>query len=96
VPSGARPVHKTVKVSDDFYAPGKLTVPKGSTIKWTWPYGNTNTHDVKLAKGPRSAKKFWSDPAAQGFTFTRKLTVAGTYRIVCTLHQTMKMTIVVK
>jgi plastocyanin len=92
----SKSVKRSITVSDDYYAPAKVTVPRGSTIKWVWPYGNQNTHDVKLAKRPKGAKRFQSEPAAAGFSFSRRLTVPGTYRIVCTLHQAMTMTVVVR
>ena len=41
-------------------------------------------------------KKFHSEAAATDFSFRRKLTVPGKYKIVCTLHEEMKMTIRVK
>ena len=97
VPATVRkPQKKKVIVADDYYGPAKLTVNRGSTVTWVWPYDNGDTHDVKTAKRPKGAKFFHSQPAASGFRFTRKLTVPGTYRIVCTLHVTMKMTITVR
>ena len=41
-------------------------------------------------------KKFASEAAATDYSFKRKLTVAGTYKIVCTLHHEMRMTIKVR
>lgn len=97
VPTLSTPQKKKVLVADNYFGPAKLTVNRGSTIKWVWPYDNGNTHDVKLSKKhPVGAKTFHSEPATAGFSYTRKLTVPGTYLIVCTLHTTMKMTIVVR
>jgi len=53
-------------------------------------------HDVKLKSGPKGVKKFQSESAATDYSFKRKLTVAGTYKIVCTLHEEMTMTIKVR
>ena len=53
-------------------------------------------HDVKLKSGPQGVKKFQSEAAATDFSFRRKLKVAGKYKIVCTLHEEMKMTIRVR
>jgi plastocyanin len=86
---------KKVTVGDDFFRPAKLKVHVGTTIAWSWPATNTNTHDVKLKKGPKGAKKFWSDPAAADFSFKRKLKVKGKYSIICTFHQNMVQTITV-
>lgn len=96
VPRAATPVKRTVKIGDNFYAPIKLTVPKGSTITWKWPTDTGDTHDVHLGRGPRGVKKFESEVAAAGYSYKRKLTVAGKYHIVCTLHEEMTMDIVVR
>ena len=53
-------------------------------------------HDVKLTSGPKGAKKFHSEAASSDYSFRRRLTVPGTYKIVCTLHATMRMTIRVR
>jgi plastocyanin len=87
---------KRVQVGDDYYGPTKLTVKRGTTVKWKWLADNTNSHDVKLSKGPRGVKRFHSASAATDYTFAKKLTKKGTYRIVCTLHRTMRMTITVR
>jgi len=41
-------------------------------------------------------KKFHSEAASTDYTFKRKLKVAGKYKIVCTLHEEMRMTIRVR
>ncbi len=87
---------RTVKVSDDYYAPVKFTVKAGTKIRWVWLDGNYDTHDVRLGKRPKGVKKFKSQLAASDFTFSRKLTVPGTYHIYCSIHRTMRETIVVK
>jgi plastocyanin len=51
---------------------------------------------VSLKAGPKGVKKFRSDAAATDYSFKRKLSVPGTYKIVCTLHHEMHMTIRVK
>ena len=53
-------------------------------------------HDVKLKKGPKGAKKFHSEPAAAFFSFSASSRRRGRYRIVCTLHEEMTMTITVR
>jgi plastocyanin len=55
-----------------------------------------DVHDVKLKSGPKHVKKFHSQPAASDYSFKRKLTVVGKYRIICTLHEDMRMTIRVR
>ena len=87
---------KRVKVGDDYYGPTHLTVKQGTKVRWVWLADNGDSHDVKLVKAPRGVKKFHSASAATDYTFTRKLARKGTYKILCTLHQDMKMTIRVR
>ena len=93
--AGAPPT-KRVKVGDNYYLPDTLKVPKGTTVKWIWPDEPIDVHDVKLKRGPDGVRKFHSEPASSGYTFKKTLKKAGTYVIVCTLHEDMKMTIRVK
>lgn len=91
-----RPVHKSVKVSDDVFSPKKLTVPVNSTITWKWSSSNSDTHDVYLSKRPRGVKRFHSDPASSDFSYKRKLTRRGTYSVLCTFHEDMTQKITVR
>ena len=93
--AGAGPT-KTVTIRDDYFSPSKLTVKAGTTIKWVWPSGLTNTHSVMLDKHPRGVRPFMSDYAAGGYSFKKKLTAAGKYTFVCDLHPGMNMSVVVK
>ena len=98
----AAPVHgatkKTVTVGDNYFAPKALTVNRGTTVTWRWPRFDEagDVHDIKLASGPKGVKKFQSEAAATDYTFRRKLTVPGTYKLVCTLHHEMRMTVKVR
>jgi len=88
---------RKVSVNDNYYGPAKLTVHVGDTVDWHWSDEITDVHDVKLNSAPKGVKKFASDPLAAGDDFKRKLTKAGTYKIICTFHEEeMKMTITVK
>ena len=87
---------KVVKVGDDYFSPVKFTVKKGTRVKWKWLAGNQDSHDVRLGKRPKGVKKFHSELAASDYSFSKKLTVPGTYKIYCSLHAEMKETIVVK
>lgn len=91
-----KPVKKTVKVQDNFYSPLKLTVPVNSTITWKWPSVPGDVHDVYLGKRPDGVKRFHSDLAASDYSFKRKLKVSGTYKVICTIHEEMTMTIKVR
>jgi plastocyanin len=92
----AKPVKKTVKVRDNFFAPDSLKVPQGSKITWRWPRYPGDVHDVKLRSGPKGVKKFHSQLAASGYSYAKTLKKAGKYTFICTIHEEMKMSIRVK
>jgi plastocyanin len=89
---------KTVHIGDNYFTPTALKVKKGTTVKWAWPGFDMagDVHDVKLKSGPKHVKKFHSQPASSEYTFKRKLKVPGKYKIICTLHEGMRMTIRVR
>jgi plastocyanin len=96
-PAVARaPKPRTVTIADNYYAPAKLTVKQGTRVTWRWPEVAGDVHDVKLKTGPKGVKKFHSQPASSLYAFRRQLKTPGRYRIVCTLHEEMEMTIRVK
>jgi len=98
----AAPAHgaarKTVSIGDNYLMPGKLTVERGTTVTWRWPgYDQSgDVHDVGLAAGPKGVKRFRSQAASTGYRYSRKLTVPGTYRLNCSLHHEMRMTVTVR
>lgn len=94
--TAAAPKPRTVKINDNYYLPAKLKVKKRTKIVWRWPSEAGDVHDVKLKSGPKGVKKFHSDPASASYTFKRRLTKPGRYKIICTLHEEMKMTITVR
>ena len=89
----AKPVKKTVKVGDNFFAPDSLKVPAGSKITWRWPKFPGDVHDVKLRTGPKGVKKFHSLPVSSGYSYAKTLKTPGKYFLVCTFHEGMEMTI---
>jgi plastocyanin len=92
-----KPVKKIVDVGDYYFSPSKLTVKKDTYVIWEWPSGGGDGHDVALVKGPKGVKKFASEVFFADEKYRKKLTVPGTYKIICRLHpEQMKQTITVK
>ena len=87
LPAGAA---TSIKLKDDYFAPKSTSVSKGSTVTFRW--AGKAPHNVTVTKGP---VRFHSPTKTSG-SFSRKLTKAGTYKIVCTLHEEMRQTITVK
>jgi plastocyanin len=91
LPSAAATTTKTVAVKDDFFSPKKLTITKGSKVKWVWK--GTERHNVAVANGPSNFRFGTRKTGTKSHTFKKR----GTYSIVCTIHAPdMHMTIKVK
>ena len=78
---------KTVRVDDDVFRPGSLTINVGDTVVWRWV--GDNPHNVTVTRG---RQKFRSSTKRSG-TFSRRIRRGGRYTIVCTIHPGMDMTI---
>jgi plastocyanin len=84
--AGAR--GSTVKVGDDFFSPTEKTVSAGTKVKFNWI--GDDKHDVVKKRGPGG--DFSSGPLkGSGVLYTHKFKKAGTYKIICTIHDGMKM-----
>ena len=94
--TAAAPKPRKVTLADNFYLPAKLKVAKGTRITWKWGDEAFDVHDVKLKSGPKGVKRFHSEPGTAGYSFKRTLRKPGLYKIVCTLHEEMTMTIRVR
>ncbi len=99
VPASAGPSPtKNVRVADYSYTPHKLTITKGTKVKWSWSKKNITAHNVTLVKGPKGiVKREWkSATGSRGIKFSRTFSKVGTYHFLCTIHSFMTMTVVVK
>ena len=79
-------------VIDNFaFAPGALTVPRGTTVTWTnkddEPHTVTSDGEAKLLKSPAL-----DTDDSFSFTFDK----AGTYKYFCTIHPRMQGTVTVE
>jgi plastocyanin len=81
---------KTIKLGDNFFSPSKATVTVGTTVTFRW--SGSNTHNVTVDKGPQKFKS----PNQSAGTYTRTFLKPGTYKIVCTFHSGMNLTLKVK
>jgi len=87
---------KSVKVGDNYYVrPSgvpKVTVTKGTKVKWR--FGTGTPHTVTVKSGPA---KFNSGLKSSG-SYSKTLKKRGTYVIYCTIHgfSDQRMKLVVK
>ena len=87
LPAGAA---TSIGVKDDFFTPKTKSVSKGTTVTWRW--SGKAPHNVTVVKGP---VRFASTTKTSG-TYKKKLTRSGTYRLTCTIHPGMDMTLRVR
>jgi len=81
---------RTVKLGDNFFKPRSVSVKRGTKVVFKWT--GSAPHNVTVTSGP---KKFHSKTQTKG---SYKVTphTKGTYRIVCTIHAGMTMTLKVR
>ena len=83
--AGPASAAKTVRVDDDVFRPGSLTIKKGTTV--VWRFVGDSPHNAKVSRGPQ---KFGSPTKSSG-RYRKKLRRKGRYTIVCTIHPGMDM-----
>jgi plastocyanin len=83
------PAANSVSIVNMSFSPATLSVTVGTTVTWT---NNDNmTHTVTS-----DTTAFDSGNLTVGSKYTKVFSVAGTYEYHCTIHPTMKGSIVVK
>jgi plastocyanin len=81
---------RTVRVADNVFGPKSLSVNSGDTVRFRW-VGDAQ-HNVTRTRGPR----FSTIRNRRSGTVSRRLTRRGTYRLTCTIHPGMDMTLRVR
>ena len=91
---------KTTKLYDvaPGFAPTALTVKPGTKLVWRSEKTNTTEHTVTLdsSEAPRKAKFFDSGDIGPGKSYSRTLTVKGSYLLYCKIHGGMFQTVRVR
>ena len=79
---------KTVAVKNNAFSPTSVKIGKGGKVTWKWTQGGV-PHNVTPASGGAGSKT----SSKKGYTFAKTFTKAGTFKYVCTIHSSMKMTV---
>jgi plastocyanin len=86
---------KDVKIGDNYFVSrsndATVTISRGSSLKFLWR--GSAPHNVKKLRGPGAS---FNSPVKVGGSWTHKFTRGGTYRLVCTIHSGMKLTVKVR
>ena len=77
-----------VSVANFAYDPASVTVAVGGTVTWT--NSDSETHTVTFDGGPDCGD------IAQGASVSRTFDTAGSFGYICTIHPTMRGTVVVQ
>jgi plastocyanin len=84
---------RTIRVGNNFFVhrgrPATVRIHRGTRL--TWRFHGT-LHNVTVTRGPQH---FRSGNRSRG-SFSHRFTRRGTYRIVCTIHSGMRMTVKVR
>jgi plastocyanin len=82
----------SVNINNMMFTPSQITVTKGGTVTWTNSDSTTHTvvDDLSNAGGPASG----DIPPGQSYSFTFNKT--GSFQYHCSIHPSMRGTIVVK
>lgn len=82
---------RTVDVGDDFFDPVALKINKGARVNFNWI--GSDEHDVVKVRGP--GPFFESGPiSGTGVQFSHRFKKAGRYKLICSIHEEMRMKIV--
>ena len=77
-----------VQVSNFQFSPATINANVGDTIQWVWVSGFHTTTSTAVPDGATA----WDAPIqGSGQTFSYKLTVAGTYSYLCSVHPTLML-----
>jgi len=84
---------RTVAVGDNFFDPDKISISAGTKVAFNW-IGDKD-HNVTKVSGPGGS--FASTTTdSRGVNYEKKFKNTGKYKLVCTVHDKMKMKVKVK
>jgi plastocyanin len=86
-PVTSQPAVYDIKIQNFAFSPATLTVKVGDTVRWT--NEDTAPHAV-------SSDNFSSQTLSTGNTYEHAFQSAGTYSYICSIHPSMKGTIIVQ
>jgi plastocyanin len=77
----------TIKLLSDTFSPDHKSISAGTKVKFKWVDGK---HNIVKASGPGGAidSGIFNTP---GVNYTHKFSKSGTYKLICTIHDDMKV-----
>jgi plastocyanin len=85
----------TVNIQNFAFVPASITVPKGTTVTWVNqdPTDHTIVNDAQGSIGQGAV--FTSNPLPKGAQYSFRFDTPGTYPYHCSIHPSMKGTVIV-
>jgi len=90
-PDMANPAN-AIKINNFAFSPATLTVKAGTTVTWT----NADSAPHTVVSDAGAPAQFTSQALATGSSFPFTFTQAGTYTYHCSIHPSMKGTVIVE
>ena len=77
----------TIKLLSETFSPDKKSISAGTKVKFKWVDGK---HNIVKSKGPGGDidSGVFNTP---GVHFEKKFSKEGTYKLICTIHEIMKV-----
>jgi plastocyanin len=77
----------TIKLLSETFSPDKKSISSGTKVKFKWIDGK---HNIVKSSGPGGSidSGIFNTP---GVHYTKKFSKAGTYKLICTIHDNMKV-----
>ena len=88
VQTTAAPTFVTVTIQNFTFSPASVTVPLGSTVKWT-------NLDAAAHQISSDTQEFLGNPLSQGSSYSWTFIHRGTFPYHCAIHPSMKGTVTV-
>jgi len=82
----------SIAIKNFAFSPATLTIKTGTPVTWT----NQDGAPHQIASDPGAPVAFKSESLANGASYQFTFTQAGTYSYYCTIHPSMKGTIIVQ
>jgi plastocyanin len=88
-PTARASATKNVSIEDNFFSPKRINISRGGKVVWRWK--GFSDHNVRFRSAPSGAKRPKGSPTKSSGRFARTFSRRGTYRFVCTIHESSGM-----
>ena len=84
----------SVSVGNNFFSPSSKSVGRGGSISWVWR-GGARHNVTGMTRSGRVVFRSRTT-SRRGYRYTKRFRSAGRFRVICTLHSGMRMSVRVR